>query len=346
MSNFLGTAAIIIVLWSVRNWLVHGLRVVRNREPWLPWEPRRAVPWGAIDIVLTVILLLVLANFVMGGIGWVYPDSKTLKPADFSAGLQMSLIAGESLIKVLAAAGAVVLISLRLRAAAGDWGWQPTKLWDDFKLGLIAFTMIVPPVYMVQGLIVLGGKWESKHPLIEMLKKTPGGELYLVSFIAAVIVAPLVEEWAFRVLLQGWLEKLFSGVHSLESLLVGDQVASEPSAALLVPTPTQENPYGELSPAEGTEAPVVAKFAEPKPLSETSAQSERERWQAWLPIGVSASLFAAAHVSHGPDFIALFLLSLGQGYLYQRTHRILPVIVVHLLLNLFSMLAVAAALVS
>lgn len=71
---------------------------------------------------------------------------------------------------------------------------------------------------------------------------------------------------------------------------------------------------------------------------------ELRGFRAGWPIVVSATLFAGIHVAHGPDFVALFLLSLGQGYLYQRTHRIVPVILVHLLMNLFSMLAVAASL--
>jgi membrane protease YdiL (CAAX protease family) len=45
------------------------------------------------------------------------------------------------------------------------------------------------------------------------------------------------------------------------------------------------------------------------------------------------------HWSHGPDWIPLTVLAFGLGYLYQRTHRILPSLVVHLLLNSFTLLA-------
>ena len=48
---------------------------------------------------------------------------------------------------------------------------------------------------------------------------------------------------------------------------------------------------------------------------------------------MSATLFAALHASHGPDPIPLFMLAVGLGYLYQRTHRILPCVTVHFLLN-------------
>jgi membrane protease YdiL (CAAX protease family) len=42
-------------------------------------------------------------------------------------------------------------------------------------------------------------------------------------------------------------------------------------------------------------------------------------------------------LGHGPDPIPLFVLALILGYMYQRTHRIVPSIVTHLLFNLTSL---------
>jgi membrane protease YdiL (CAAX protease family) len=57
-----------------------------------------------------------------------------------------------------------------------------------------------------------------------------------------------------------------------------------------------------------------------------------------LPIVLSSALFALAHVGHGPDPIPLFFLALILGYIYQRTHRIVPCIVAHMLFNSLAML--------
>jgi membrane protease YdiL (CAAX protease family) len=49
------------------------------------------------------------------------------------------------------------------------------------------------------------------HPikqLVEQGKKSP--VVFLIAFLSAVVVAPLVEEFLFRLLLQGWLEAKFS----------------------------------------------------------------------------------------------------------------------------------------
>jgi membrane protease YdiL (CAAX protease family) len=49
-------------------------------------------------------------------------------------------------------------------------------------------------------------------------------------------------------------------------------------------------------------------------------------------------LFGLAHFGYGPEPISLFFLALALGYVYQRTHRILPCVITHSLFNLFTML--------
>ena len=58
------------------------------------------------------------------------------------------------------------------------------------------------------------------------------------------------------------------------------------------------------------------------------------------------SHFALVHFSHGPDFVPLFVLSLGLGYLYRQTHRIMPSLVVHFGLNLMTMVAIGGSLLA
>jgi membrane protease YdiL (CAAX protease family) len=48
-------------------------------------------------------------------------------------------------------------------------------------------------------------------------------------------------------------------------------------------------------------------------------------------------VFALLHWQHGPDWVPLTVLAAGMGYLYQRTHRLLPSLVVHTALNGASM---------
>jgi membrane protease YdiL (CAAX protease family) len=59
-------------------------------------------------------------------------------------------------------------------------------------------------------------------------------------------------------------------------------------------------------------------------------------WLPGLPILVSAAFFATMH--QGYDRIALFVLAIFLGYLYQRTHRIFPSIVLHGCVNAVAVL--------
>jgi membrane protease YdiL (CAAX protease family) len=63
-----------------------------------------------------------------------------------------------------------------------------------------------------------------------------------------------------------------------------------------------------------------------------------------VPMLVSSTIFALAHYGHGPDPIPLFLLAMILGYLYQRTHRIWPSMVLHFTVNFVSMAMLAATL--
>lgn len=54
-------------------------------------------------------------------------------------------------------------------------------------------------------------------------------------------------------------------------------------------------------------------------------------------IVITSVLFGLAHWSQGPAPISLFVLSLGIGYLYQRTGSLVACIVVHMLLNAITM---------
>jgi len=93
--------------------------------------------------------------------------------------------------------------------------------------------------------------------------------------------------------------------------------------------PVDSNPY---APAQ-----IVDQSSEIPRAELADQQPELQGPAAWLPIAVSSAIFALLHYSHGPDWIPLLLLAGGMGYLYQRTHRLLPSLVVHSLLNSLSM---------
>jgi membrane protease YdiL (CAAX protease family) len=124
--------------------------------------------------------------------------------------------------------------------------------------------------------------------------------------LAAVVVAPICEEIAFRLLLQGWLEKLedqWLGWRTVSA--TADEIAADDEAASVAP----------LAPDPPSRGVAGLPYG-------------------WAPILVSSLVFAAGHLGHGPDPIALFVLAIILGYVYQRSHHILPCILMHSLFNL------------
>ena len=64
---------------------------------------------------------------------------------------------------------------------------------------------------------------------------------------------------------------------------------------------------------------------------------QNERPSGTFPIMISSTFFALLHLGHGFDPIPLWLLAVGLGLIYQRTHRILPCIVLHMAFNAFGL---------
>jgi membrane protease YdiL (CAAX protease family) len=271
---------------------------ISSRLPLIAWESRRPVPWAFVDLVILlgtafcVSLAMVKLNHRFH---WL-PDSKTSHVASLPDH-RLNIIEGMAIRLGIILCGAA-MIMVRTGARLGDFGLSWRRLISDLRLGLVGFVMLTPPVYAIQGVLVSYWK-ESKHPVIEMFKATPDARFFELLFISVAIVTPLFEEFIFRVLLQGFFEKVATDHGNIQSLLLGDEHSGE--------------------------------------AKESGTQSELRGPKAFLPIVISTLVFALLHFPNGPDWIPLMLLAGGMGYLYQRTHRFVPVLVVHSLLNALSM---------
>jgi membrane protease YdiL (CAAX protease family) len=338
-----GMLVMTILFAGIVCWSLAAMKVARG-QPLVAWSPRRAVPWGFLDLVATVglyVISIVVLREVLAHLDWLpdIQDESQLTLAD--KGLLVGANIGISLGLLLVV---IPLIALRTAATARDLGFAARETLSDLKLGVAGFVMLAPPVYAIQGVLVYF--WQpSKHPLMEMFKTSPDASFFTVLFIAAAVVAPIFEELIFRVLLQGFLEKAFVFRGRARELLLGgtwpaEQFAAMPVAAtessIAAPVYSSGVPLPDINPftpsAIVTEPPALADFAG------ASQQRELGGLAAWLPIGTASLIFALMHYTHGPDWVALTLLAAGMGYLYQRTHRLVPSLVVHTLLNSLSML--------
>lgn len=303
-------------------WISLLAKVLRGKEL-LAFEPRRETPWGLIAVVLSFFLLI--GSQIVAGLAFAVQSDAEPTVAQTDALLTWTAVA------ILAATLiSIGLIHLFTKAGRADFGISLDHVPRDLLTGVYAFLILAPITFAIQYVFVYVFGLESHHPLIELLKEDSSGKLFGVVTLLAVVVAPIGEEYFFRVLLQGWLERVFRFriTHAGE--------VERPARSEVAPT-------GEDA-AQGSAGFTLESDANPyssPPLGDTvddNSVAVIVPAASAVPILISAAVFALMHWSHGPDPAALFVLALGLGFLYQRTHRWLPCIVTHACLNGTTML--------
>jgi membrane protease YdiL (CAAX protease family) len=213
---------------------------------------------------------------------------------------------------------------------------------------------------------------ELAHPAEQLLSAgTPGEKI--VAVVTAVLVAPLIEEFFFRVLLQGWLEALWSRRRKTHPGL-----KSAPWSWLPIVLPALLFAIMHLrssrEPPSSHELAVIFLVQIVTDLFVLSLAFAVLRFAAgataadlgWKPeklpadakLGLMALLAVTAplltlqvnlielvnrHSLHyAPDPLPLFFLALVLGMLYHRTHRLAPSLVLHMAFNATSIVLLFA----
>lgn len=167
-------------------------RVVRG-EPLVAERPHAPVPWEAGDVTLVVVFYLLGASLMA---------SAAPEPRPLVFRLVGNVVL--SLATMLAA-----MAWLRFRGA--DWAALgfPGGLWrDDVAIAGRALALVVFPLLMMAA--ALNAIMQYEHPVVDLLESHRDLTAVAIVVISAIVVAPLTEEFFFRRVLQGWLEKHFA----------------------------------------------------------------------------------------------------------------------------------------
>ncbi len=200
LPQWLATVSGGVTLASLGLWIGVIQQAWHGKEP-ISYEPRRPVPWGKDGAFLALFCI---------GMALLSTYGVTEAKADRPAGVTLSDALAFGMLSLALALMVVLWQRNNVCARLKDFGLPQSgrQLGRDFLLGLGVFIAALIPVYMVQMILVSLFGLPTHHPTLEQLLADPTGEAMLAAGITAVIVAPLFEEFTFRVMLQGGLEKM------------------------------------------------------------------------------------------------------------------------------------------
>ncbi len=329
------------VIGSLSSWVFLVYRTVKGK-PLLAPELWKLRVWGFVDLLIAVVIVIfwqrqsALIGYSLLGL------NREEIIAEKSIPLPLATIIG--LGSVLALLSICIWMALRHRASMTQLGFGFTRFWKHVAIGVIAALASIPLVYALMAAVSIGFNNPYSHPLLDEMKRQGSLSGYLLAVTSAVLIAPLVEEFFFRVLIQGWLQSAPFG--SIESIFLGQReqtnveyivTSPQPAPAQAAIQPQVINPY---APSEvRISSPVIRSTATDESADDESTISKPTFTPPLWPSFVTGTLFGLAHYGYGLSFIPLIVLGIILGLLYRATHSIWPSLVVHFILNGSSMTA-------
>jgi membrane protease YdiL (CAAX protease family) len=318
---------------SIYSWQL----VARSRKNGLPLIDERTGLVSPLGLVDVGIMFMTWFAGQMIGVMWLQLSGNS--SLNSPEGPQLALLIGIMAICQLGSTGLGLAI-LFFRYQSLELLGLSSKNWrSEISLGLFAFILVVPPLLLLQWSLTYFV--EYSHASMDALKDNPTWFTMSAVWCGAVISAPICEEVFFRGILQPWLQKIFAGKTSLETLIAGGWALSA-EAPTTDYSPMLQTTEGSVSSNSRGAAEVDASnpYLTPRanhPLPDRNRSDLETSAEGRLAISLSSLIFAAVHIGQGLAPIPLFFMGIVLGYLYLKTNNLLPCIVLHMGLNAFSM---------
>ena len=163
---------------------------MRSGRPVPALRPHPPAPWRGADVA-RIALVYVTLSVAAAGLG-----------AGQDAVSRLQLVLGSA----VPAAATLVGISV-LRGAGASWaaiGFTGGRWWDDLRIAGVGLALVLAPLLAMAA--VLDRIVPYQHFLATFLRSHRDPVDVAIVALAAVVVAPIAEEFFFRRVLQGWLE--------------------------------------------------------------------------------------------------------------------------------------------
>lgn len=286
-------------------------------------------PWGLVDLFVAIGSLFVAGMVVSGLIRALgYADLFGLEPKP------LPLVAVDFGLPMLLAVGlATWWLAASFRGGGAAWSLRDLK--RDLVLGSTMYLLIAPLLLLLMAAATGVSGVEYDHPIVKVFDPSP--LTILSGYFVAALVAPLAEEFLFRVLLQGYLQSVAAGGPLLLTTILMGRGRHPAAVSQLENAREFEATARSDSLADSHSAGV----AHPPDAIDAGATAR----QPWWPLVVTGVLFGLAHYDYGVSWIPLIFFGWVLGWLYRRTGRIWPCVVAHACSNAFAvtMMSIAAA---
>jgi len=255
------------------------------------------------------------------------PSAKLAEPAMWRLlyarlGLWASVIAAPlSLITIFG------LCCWRYGASLASLGFTGSQWPRTVRLGMLGAIILIPTILLFHNAVLeIYGRLvkvpSEEHDLVQLTRVQLLPIEWVFWLVLAIVVAPVLEEVYFRGVVQGYAQANALGGYMVIALAVMLTFALHSES---LQTAREASPMDALDAA----LPIVFILA----LGLLFLTAREYRPETTLPAIIATSiLFAAVH-STWPHPVALFVLSLGLGYLRVRSGSLLAPILVHALFN-------------
>lgn len=312
----------------LRRWL-HG-----GQASLLPLPRRSRGAWTGREVILSFLVVALVPDSCHALLQWLgfYEQFYGRAPSRDQQQLWAMLLAMPMIVAVIVSG---LYLSSGTRPA--QVGLSPVRLAANGCIGYLGFLALSPLVWGIN-FVVTQFMEPRSHAFEKILEDAVPIEWVLV-FFEATIAAPIYEELVFRGVLQGWLGRAARTGHFVVAAIV--LVVAQFGLLNYVLDSTEKTPFPGWEPTAFAvilvAAYVIACCREFAPRPE--APEGKSEAHPYLAIWGTSMLFAVVHGSAWPAPVPLFFLSLGLGWMAQRTHSLIGPIVCHALFNGISCLA-------
>ena len=308
--------------------------------------PLRLPPEGGIWRLLVSLLI---GFFVYAVVSWAYVGIRKSQGLDFKSGnLDSFGLLDRGILMAIPPLGlflGVVLFGLAMRDGWLDrLGFSFKKLPVGLRAGFVGAVVIIPLVIItmiVSNILYLKFNYNhaKEHPIIEDIQKSKRRMEILMQVVAAVIAAPLAEEFIFRAHFQTMFRQFFMMMSRATRGASDDHNEIIPMASVVV-GPARVLPMQDWKAAENAMAasPMSSPDLAGSPTIELNYSQARPPrplyalpWHGWMAVILTSVLFALVHQLWTAP--AIFVLSVGMGYAYERTGSLWASITMHFLFN-------------